>query len=146
MLSLCYSQSEFPSIFVDFQPISLCNFLNKILTRIVFLRIKPLLSRLIFEEQTAFVPGRDIADNILLTNEVLQHHDKRVRGHNVMFKLDMMKAFDRVHWDFLRCFLLKFGFDARFVGLILNNLEVSHFSVLVNGVPSGFFRSTRGLK
>lgn len=139
-------KSDSPNIFADFRPISLCNFFNKIFTRILCMRLKPFLSGLISEEQTAFIPGRDISDNILLAQEVLQHLDKRVRGHNILFKLDMMKAFDRVRWGFLQSILLRFGFSDHFVRLILNNLSASYFSILVNGVPFGFFKSTRGLK
>lgn len=129
-----------------FRPISLCNFFNKVLTRILCLRLKPLLPSLISEEQTSFIEGRDIADNILLAQEVLQHLDKRIPDYNLIFKLDMMNAFDRVRWDFLQALMLKFGFHQQFVTLIMNNLRASHFSVLVNGIPSGFFASQQGLK
>lgn len=95
-----------PNTFADFRPINLCNFFNKVLTRILCLRLKLLLPILIFEEQTAFIQGRDILDNILLAQEVLQHLEKGVRGHNLMFKLDMMKAFDQVRWDFCNIFCL----------------------------------------
>lgn len=141
-------KSDSPNTFADFRPISLCNFLNKlnkVFTRILCLRLKPFLPGLISEEQTAFVQGRDISDNILLAQEVLQHLDKRVRGHNLLFKLDMMKAFDRVRWDFLQSLLLRFGFHEHFVRLIFNNLSASCFSVLVNGVPNGFFSNQPGV-
>lgn len=49
-------------------------------------------------------------------------------------------------WIFLKSVLLKFGIHKNFVQLILNNLHASWFSVLINGAPSGFFKSSRGLK
>ena len=65
--------------------------------------------------------------------------NKKAREHNCIFKLDMMKAFDRVSWWFLRRLFHKFGFDYRFIFLVLNNLSHSWFSVFVNGKPKGFF-------
>ncbi len=62
--------------------------------------------RLISEPQSAFLPGRDIHDNILLAQELLQHLDRKVHGHNMILKLDLMKAFDRVSWSFLLLLLL----------------------------------------
>lgn len=135
-----------PSTFADFRPISLCNFLNKIFTRLLCMRLRDFLPALISEEQSAFIKGCEIADNIILVQEMLHHLDKKARGHNIFFKLDMAKAFDRVCWEFLHKVLHKFGFHHRFINLIMNNLQSSWFSVLINGSVSGFFQSSRGLK
>ena len=72
--------------------------------------------------------------------------DKKVRGTNIIFKLDMMKAFDRVSWSFLSQLLHKFGFDTHFIGFIFNNLAASWSSLLINGKLCGFFQASRGLK
>nr|XP_027077062.1 uncharacterized protein LOC113700825 [Coffea arabica] len=72
--------------------------------------------------------------------------DKKAHEHNCIFKLDMMKAFDRVSWCFLWRLLQKFGFGYRFILLVLNNLSQSWFSVLVNGRSRGFFQASRGIK
>lgn len=68
--------------------------------------MKDLMPRLVLEEQTGFVQGRDIVDNVLLAQEFIRHLDKKTRGHNIAFKLDMLKAFDMVRWDFLQSLLL----------------------------------------
>ena len=49
-----------------FRPIALTNELYKIITRIMVKRIKPFIAKLVGPMQSAFVPGRSIADNILL--------------------------------------------------------------------------------
>lgn len=49
-------KKETPTSFADFRPISLCNFINKVYTRILCLRIQPLLSKLISEEQVCQGP------------------------------------------------------------------------------------------
>lgn len=43
--------------------------------------------------------GRDAFDNVLLAQQ-LARIDRRVRGHNMIIKLDIQKAFDRVSWVF----------------------------------------------
>ncbi|XP_031100721.1 uncharacterized protein LOC116004702 [Ipomoea triloba] len=135
-----------PDTFADFRPISLCTFISKVFTRILATRLSKLLPKLISKEQTGFVEGRNIQDNILLAQELLQYIDKKCRGNNVMVKLDMMKAFDRVSWPFLKAVLHKFGFSIKFINLIMNNLAATRLSVLINGVSSGFFQPTRGVK
>ena len=56
--------------------ISLCNVLYKFTTKALALRIKPLLDDLIFPNQCAFIQGRYIIDNILITLEVFQFMGK----------------------------------------------------------------------
>lgn len=141
-----FQKKDNPSSFSEFHPISLCNFLNKGFTRILCDRLGTLLPNFISDEQTGFLKGRDISDNILLAQELLQSLNCRARSHNIAFKFDMAKAFDRVSWHFLRTFLLKFGFHPAFVQLILNNLSSSWFSILLNGSYAGFFKSSGGLK
>ena len=145
-LILLLPKKEAPHSFADFRPISLCNFINKVFTKILSNRLKVVLPTIISLEQSGFVSGRDIADNILLAQELVNSIDKKARGHNVIFKLDMMKAFDRVSWDFLSRLLLQFGFHSHFVSLIMNNLTSAWFSILVNGRPHGFFQAKQGLK
>ena len=55
-----------PELVSHFRPISLCNFMNKIITRVMVNRLKPLLGELITENQSAFVARRQIHDNIMV--------------------------------------------------------------------------------
>ena len=55
-----------PKLVSQFRPISLCNFMNKIITRVMVNRLKPLLGELISENQSAFVARRQIHDNIMV--------------------------------------------------------------------------------
>ncbi|XP_027109354.1 uncharacterized protein [Coffea arabica] len=75
-----------PATFVDFRPISLYTFVNKIFTKVLANRLHAVLPSIIFSEQSAFCPDCDIAENVLLTQEMT---------FNCIFKLDMMKVFDR---------------------------------------------------
>ena len=114
-----------PATFADFRPISLCNFINKVFTKVLANRLRAILPEVISPEQSAFCPSRDITENVLLAQEMVASINKKARVHNCIFKLDMMKAFDRVSWWFLGWLLQQFGFDSKFVLLILNNLSQS---------------------
>ncbi|KAL0375581.1 UNVERIFIED_CONTAM: hypothetical protein Scaly_0675700 [Sesamum calycinum] len=65
---------------------------------------------------------------------------------NLILKLDMFKAYGRVKWKFLYAILEKMGFPARFIALIKHAIEHCWFTILVNGEPSGFFKSSQGLR
>uniref|UniRef100_A0A2N9G9A9 Reverse transcriptase domain-containing protein n=1 Tax=Fagus sylvatica TaxID=28930 RepID=A0A2N9G9A9_FAGSY len=53
--------------------------------------------------QSAFIPGRWIAENQLIVQEILHSFKQRkVKGGFVAMKLDLQKAYDRTNWEFLK--------------------------------------------
>lgn len=139
-------KTENPKTCSDFRPISLSNFLYKIISRIITDRLGTLLPSLISEEQGAFTKGRNIAENILLAKELLQHIDRPCRGGNMIIKLDMAKAYDRLEWDYLFAALRRFGFSLPALSLIDPLISNCWFSILINGRNHGFFKSSRGIR
>lgn len=82
----------------DFCPISLCNVFYKLVSEAITNRLKPLMNAIISCNQSAFIPGRLIIDNIIVAHELLHtlHKQKRGRVGRMAVKLDMSKAYDRV--------------------------------------------------
>eukprot|EP00253_Pinus_taeda_P016062 PITA_16062 len=94
-----------------FCPIALCNVLYKIISKVIANRVKPILPGLISEEQSGYVEGRQILDNILLAQEMVHTlQSRKVAG--MMMQLDLSKAYDKVSWDYLEAILKAFGFDS----------------------------------
>ncbi|CAA0811982.1 Unknown protein, partial [Striga hermonthica] len=137
-----------PSSWSDYRPISLCNVTNKLISKILNGRLSPLLPSLISPNQSGFVKDRVISDNILLAQEMIHDisHADWKRSLNVALKLDMAKAYDRVEWSFLREALARMGFLERWISFFEACVEHCTFSVLVNGSPTDFFPSSRGLR
>ena len=137
-----------PEHMSQFRPISLCNVLYKIASKVLVNRMKSILSQVISDSQSAFVPGRMITDNVIIAFETI-HYLKNLRsGSNAQMavKLDMSKAYDRVEWDYLQAIMLKLGFNDRWVRLIMECVSSVSYAVMVNGEPKGYIKPQRGLR
>src|SRR3954466_3800818 len=91
------------------------------------------------------VKGRNINDNILLAQELVQSI-KKTRGFNIILKLDMSKAYDSISWLALIKVLRKFGFNETFIDMIWRLISNCWYSVLINGKSCGYFTSNRGVR
>ncbi|XP_012828532.1 PREDICTED: uncharacterized protein LOC105949760 [Erythranthe guttata] len=70
----------------------------------------------------------------------------RCRNPNLILKLDMAKAYDRVQWRFLFRVLELMGFSANLVDIIRRCVSSCQFSLLINRELTGYFTSSRGLR
>jgi hypothetical protein len=89
--------------------------------------------------------GRQITDAIGVVQEAL--HSIKVKNIKALvLKLDLVKAYDRVDWGFLRLVLLQVGISLEETDWILGCVSSTNFVVLINGKPTSFFKSSRGLR
>jgi len=101
----------------DWRPIALCNVLYKLISKVLANRLKVILSKCIFENQSAFVLGRFILNNAMVAIEVIRFMQTKTRGNDryVALKLDISKADDRMDWDYLREVMIKMGFSKKWI-------------------------------
>lgn len=107
-----------------------------------------MLPYIISEEQSTFVPGRLITDNIIAAYECLHFmkRNKAKKNQHCVLELDMMKAYDRVEWAYLQAIMLKMGFTERWVGIVMGLVNTVTFSVLFNGKKLQEFKPPRGIQ
>ncbi|KAL0282289.1 UNVERIFIED_CONTAM: Retrovirus-related Pol polyprotein from type-2 retrotransposable element R2DM [Sesamum radiatum] len=130
----------------EFRPIACCNVMYKAIAKIIVGRIQPVLHSLINYSQNAFVPGRSVADNVLLAQELMAGYNQAKLPQRCTIKIDIQKAYDSVDWDFLLESLRVFNFPAQFIQLIEQCLTSAMFSISLNGSVHGFFKGSRGLR
>ncbi|GJX59329.1 RNA-directed DNA polymerase, eukaryota, reverse transcriptase zinc-binding domain protein [Tanacetum coccineum] len=104
--------------------------------------------KIISPQQSAFIPGRQIQDSIVVANEAFHYIRNKKRGNqNVMaLKVDLNKAFDRVEWDFLLAVLRKMGFGDLWCNWICACLTTYELEFMVNGDYVGVIKPQRGLR
>ena len=132
----------------DYRPITLCNVTYKVISKCLVNRMRPLLDDIISVEQSAFIPGRMITDNALVSFECL-HYIKQEKDPTKSFcayKLDLSKAYDRVDWGFLEQVMQRLGFPQRWIDWIMACVTSVRYSVKLNGTLLDSFTPSQGLR
>lgn len=130
----------------DYRPISCCNVIYKVISKIIANRLKDTLPGCISYNQSAFVKDRLLVENLLLATEIVKDYHKEDVSPRCAMKIDIAKAFDSVHWPFLLNTLRALNMPEEFVHWIELCVCTPSFSVKVNGELAGFFQSKRGLR
>ncbi|KAJ0764362.1 putative RNA-directed DNA polymerase [Helianthus annuus] len=134
-----------PTTPANFRPISLIGVVNKVISKVLVNRLKKVIGKLISEEQSAFLAGRNITDGPLILNEVVAWL-KKSNKMGMILKVDINKAYDSLNWKFLDLVMEHMNFPVRWRKWISATLVSAKASVLVNGSPTREFECTRGLR
>ncbi|GAU30401.1 hypothetical protein TSUD_364470 [Trifolium subterraneum] len=134
--NICFiPKCDNPTSMKDLRPISLCNVLYKMISKVLANRLKCCLDKCVSQKQSAFVEGRSILDNALIATEVIHALKRKTKGRRgeLALKIDISKACDKVDWGFLRGVMTKMGFtdvwirgDLHVVRICRGAPEVSH--------------------
>jgi hypothetical protein len=118
----------------------------KCITKIISNRLLPLLNDLVSLNQSAFIPSRSISENVLLAQELVRNYRKVERDPRCTLKIDLMKAYDSVNWEFMIHYLHCFGIPVKFLSWIKECITSPRFSICLNGTLEGYFKGKRGLR
>jgi hypothetical protein len=141
-------KNDNPSSMKDFRPISLCNVLYKVVSKLLANRLKGVLNKFISEEQSAFVEGRSIIDNALIAIEIIHCLKRRTKGTKgeLALKIDFSKAYDKVEWSYLKGVLVRMGFSDTWIKWMMLCVSSVNYSALLNFENVGPIHPGRGLR
>ncbi|GJX55885.1 RNA-directed DNA polymerase, eukaryota, reverse transcriptase zinc-binding domain protein [Tanacetum coccineum] len=100
LLTLVPKQKQ-PIKVSDYRPITCCNVVYKRISKIITNRLKNSLQKIVNLNQSAFIEGRLIQDNILITQKLLKGYDRKSEPKRCCLKINIAKAYDTVDWCFL---------------------------------------------
>jgi hypothetical protein len=142
----CLPKGDKPREFLkNWRPISLLNVTYKIGSSCIANRMKTVLADLINDDQTGFIPGRYIGDNLRCIYDIIHY----LNTHNkpgLLISIDFEKAFDSIDWSFMENVLREVGFKedmCRWISAFYNNIKAS---VIVNGCMSQSVPVERGCR
>lgn len=129
----------------NWRPISLLNVSYKIGSASIANRIKNMLPFVIHEDQTGFVPGRYIGENIRLIYDLMHYAELRnIPG--MLLLIDFEKAFDTISHDFILRTLKFFNFGPDIIQWFSSFYSNASSSVIINGHISKSFSINRGCR
>lgn len=101
---------------------------------------------MISSNRGAFIPKRGIAENILLAQEVVCDYHKDKGSPRCTLKIDLMKAYDSLDWEYILHCLHYFGASATYIDWISACTTSPSFTIALNSTLVGHFSGMKGLR
>lgn len=108
--------------------------------------MKLFLSDFINEDQTGFLPRRQLRDNVRLILSTIEYYDKNPGLEVSWFFIDTEKAFDNVNWNFLRLVLDKLELGKNFKNAMLEIYQEQYTGIRINSDTTKSFRVEKGTR
>lgn len=130
----------------EYRPIAYCTVLYKIISKVLATRLQQVISDVISDSQAGFIPGRKIADNIILARKLVQTYGRKHTSPRCMLKIDLQKAYDSIEWVYLQRVMEELGFPMKFMAWIMECVKTVNYSIVVNGEFTEPFDAAKGLR
>ena len=144
-ISLLPKKGRDPLLLKNWRPLSLLNQDYKLIAKSIAARMKKHLSDIIHSDQTGFINGRFIGENIVRIFDIMDHVEEQ-KIPAVIMSIDYEKAFDCIEWKYIDKVLDFFGFGHEFrkwVTILYTDIESC---VVNNGWTTRFFKLSRGVR
>ena len=145
VITLLPKEGKDTSDIKNWRPITLSNCDSKIITKALSIRISKVLDSIIDVSQTAYIPGRSVADN-LRANFFVKNHCAKKNLDAVLISLDAKKAFDSVDHRYIEDTLKAYGFGHGFISIFKILYKDITARILINGYQSESIKIQRGVK
>lgn len=110
--------------------------------------MKTILPYITSPTKSAFIPGRLVSDNYLVTTEVAHYMHKRTSRLNglMALKLDISKVYDRLEWSFLEAKMQRMGFSLTWIHTIIMCVSTVTYSFKLKKDPVGYVKPGRRVR
>ena len=132
VITLLYKKDD-KDLLKNYRPISLLTMEYKILTKIMSARLTECLPNNIDPQQTGFIKGRNIRENIRIMKYIFEQLEEDDTQHGYLVLLDFAKAYDRVDRKYMLDITDAFGVGCYFQRMIETIYNTPMAQVLVNG-------------
>ena len=145
-LITCIPKDSKPKQFLkNWRPLTLLDTVYKIASGTIANRMKTTLDHIINKDQTGFIKGRSIVENLRVIYDVMKFtEEQKIPG--LIMLIDFEKAFDSLSWNFLHKSLkyLNFGESIRqWIKVFYKDISSA---IIQSGKISSFFKIGRGCR
>lgn len=130
----------------DMRLISCCNMIYKIISKIPTSRLGDVISIIIDDNQSTFISGRIIHDNIMMAQELVRGYGRKKISPICMVQMDIQKAYDMVEWTSLTQIMEELGFPQIFIKWIMSRVTTVSYRFSINGIPYRIIKNRIGLR
>uniref|UniRef100_G1KW36 Reverse transcriptase domain-containing protein n=1 Tax=Anolis carolinensis TaxID=28377 RepID=G1KW36_ANOCA len=146
IITMIPKEGQDPKNVKNYRPISLLNSDYKIFTNIIAERMKEFLKEWIGEEQTGFLPKRQMKDNVREIINIIEYYEVSRKDELALLTIDMEKAFDNLNWDFFKLLIKELDMGYKFTNAIYQIYDKQEAKIKINSEESKYFKISKGTR
>src|SRR4051812_39429731 len=126
-----------------FRPLSLCNVVFKLVSRVIVSRPKETWRSIISPLQASFVSGRHSIDNFIVCQEFVHTtRTTKARKGSAIIKLDLDKAYDRLEWAFIEDSMRDAALPEGHIAVVMKMVTTGSCRLIWNGEVTDAIKPT----